>query len=549
MRGKIVNLCIGLMNILFGILIIAYTSIVPQDKTLMTVQENSVVTYITLGIYIVMFSIVVINIIQSYHHRNDTSFNTAYIVGSFIISFLFIKEPVIAVMSIIPGIIILFKSLKENLVEINSMTAISVSIVIMVATLILGLLSMNYASIGESIKNRENKNELAYKSDFFRYITELEKEDEAYAIPYINVKKDGKFGYINTRGECMIDFLYDYASPFVQITAYDKKFYIAFVCKDGSTSVILKNGRVVLSYRTESSDENYEAKLKELENVYTNILGQTEKFTYEVPKITDNIRTAPVYMEASSEYSFKYDYNEEYDLIVTQSNMGLGDTYEFAKKENPEVKLKLDTTNLDYDSKNLYLFSNGYIPFYELSRRTQGWYTNYGKKYPMTGRAQILDFYGEIRVLLKNYNVKTIYITDLEGNKLSESYKDIFVCNDGRYIVQDEENAFKIIDDSYNSVFEQKYAAINPRLISQGLYLVMESSKGIKENDYGFAMPTWKLLNYNGETILEGIEQIYDLVYKIPDDNKEDEVNYMIFENKLRELEYKFVGDKFYIEY
>ena len=24
---------------------------------------------------------------------------------------------------------------------------------------------------------------------------------------------------------------------------------------------------------------------------------------------------------------------------------------------------------------------------------------------------------------------------------------------------------------------------------------------------------------------------------------------YMIFENKLRELEYKFVGDKFYIEY
>ena len=41
------------------------------------------------------------------------------------------------------------------------------------------------------------------------------------------------------------------------------------------------------------------------------------------------------------------------------------------------------------------------------------------------------------------------------------------------------------IDDSYNSVFEQKYAAINPRLISQGLYLVMESSKGIKENDYG----------------------------------------------------------------
>lgn len=547
MRGKIVNLCIGLMNILFGILIIIYTMIIPQDKTLMTVQENDVVSYVTFGIYIIMFIIAIINIIQSYHHRSDTNFNTAYIVGIFVISFLFIKEPAIAIFSIFSGIIILFKSLKENLVEINSMTAISISIVVMVVTMILGILSLNYASIGESIKNRENKNELSYKTDYFRYITEL--EGELYETPYLNVKKDGKYGYINTRGECMIDFLYDYASPFVQITAYNKKFYIAFVCKDGSTTVILKNGRPVLSYRTESSDENYEAKIKELEHIYKDILGQTEKMTYEISKITDNIKSVPSYMEVSSDYSFRYDYNEEYDLIVTQSNMGLGDTYELAKKDNLEIRLKLDTTTLDYDSTNLYLFSNGYIPFYELSRRTQGWYTDYGKKYPMTGRAQILDFFGENRILLKNYNNKTVYFTDLEGNKLSEVYKDIYVCNDGRYIVQDEENSFKIIDDSYNSIFEQKYASINPRFVSQGLYLVMESTKGIKENDYGYAMPTWKLMNYNGEIIFEGIEQIYDLIYKIPEDNKEDEVNYMIFENKLKELEYNFVGDRFYLEY
>ena len=42
MRGKIVNLCIGFMNVLLGILIIIYTIKVPQDKTLMTVQENFV---------------------------------------------------------------------------------------------------------------------------------------------------------------------------------------------------------------------------------------------------------------------------------------------------------------------------------------------------------------------------------------------------------------------------------------------------------------------------------------------------------------------------
>lgn len=546
MRGKITNLCIGLMNVLFGILIIVFTTIVPQDKTLMTVQENNVVSYIQVGIYIVLITVSAIDVLQSYHHRADTTFNTGYIIGIFSLSFIFIKEPAIAIFSIISGIIVLFKSLKENLIELNSMNAISISLIIMAATVIIGILSLNYASIGEYIKNKENENELAYKSDYFIYITEL---GEQYADPYINIKKDGKFGYINSKGECVIDFLYDYASPFVEITVYDKKFYIAIVCKDESTTVILKNGRKVLSYRTESSDENYTAKLEELENVYTNILGQTGEMTFEIQPITENINKADVYYEVSSQYSFRYDYNEEYDLIVTQSNMGLGDTYELAKKDNLDIRIKLDTTYLDYDSSHLYLFSNRYIPFYELSRRTQGWYTSYGKKNSMTGKAQILDFFGNDRILLRNYNDKTVYFTDLEGNRLSDVYKDIYVCNDGKYIVKDDDSYFRIIDDEYNSVFEKKYAAINPRLISQNLYLVMDSTENIKANDYGIAMPTWSLMNQDGEIIFEGIEQVYDLIYEIPDENNEDEVNYLLFENELKDLDYDFVGDKFYTDY
>ena len=46
MRGKIVNLCIGFMNIAIAVLLMVYTINVPQDKTLMTVQENTVVGYI-----------------------------------------------------------------------------------------------------------------------------------------------------------------------------------------------------------------------------------------------------------------------------------------------------------------------------------------------------------------------------------------------------------------------------------------------------------------------------------------------------------------------
>lgn len=548
MRGKIVNLCLAFMNLLYGALIIFFTIYVPQDKTLLTVQENHVVKNIIMAIYVVMLSITIIDLVQSYNHRSDTVFNTSYIIGAFAISFLFIKEPSIGAFSIIAGIIILFKSLKENLVELNSTTAISISIVIISVTLIIGLVSFNYAKIGENIKNKENKDELAYKIDYFKYVTELDIKE-----PYINIKKDGKFGYINKYGE-VIDiwknFEYDYASPFIKINVYDKNFYIALVCADGSSYIILKNGRRVMSYRTESNDDNYETKIKELENIYKETLTQPGNMEYEIPKITDNILKAEVYPEVISEYTFRYNYSDEYDLIVTQSNLGLGDKYEFAKKADRDVKIELKADNLDYDSKYLYLYSNGTIPFFETNRRLQGWFTSYGKRNDMSGKAQILDFFGD-RILIKDYNSRTIYFMNLENaEKLSEEYKDIYVCSNGRYIVRNEDGFFKIINDEYNKVFEKEFVAINPRLINENLYLTTDTLDNIKFSDYGYANNiNWSIINENGDVILDGIEQIYDEYYKLPTDKEIEEENYLEFTENVKNLNYHFPGDKFYQNY
>lgn len=543
MRGKIVNLCIALMNILFGILIAIYSINVPQDETLLTVQEGYVVKYILIAIYAILGAVVLIDAIQSYNHKSDTTFNIGYVIGIFSISFVFIKEPIICVFAILSGLIVFFKSIKENLVELDSTTGISISIIIMVATLITSFVTFKYDSLGESIKNRENKNELAYSSEYFKYITELGIDE-----PYINIKKDGKYGYIKPNGETAIEFKYDYASPFVNITSYGKNFQVALVCEKGSSYIILKNERKVLSYRTESSDENYRAKLEELENIYKNTLEQTEDMKYELEVIDNHINKVPVYKGTSDTYDFRYDYNNEYDLLVTQSNMGLGDKYELAKKDDLNIRMKLDTSDLDYDTSYLYLFSNGTIPFYEISKGEQGWYTNYGKKNSMKGKAQILDFFGD-KILLRNYNNDTVYFIDSEGNKISETYKDIFVCGDGRYIVRDEEDFIGVIDDQYNSIFDKKYAVINTRLISKDLYLVLDSTENIKFNDYGFAKFNWKIINYNGDIILDGIEQIYDEIYELPTDNKNNDENYKKFEEQLKDLKYKFVGDKFYLNY
>ena len=284
MRGKIVNLCIGFMNILFGVLILIYTLNVPQDQTLLTVQEQAVTKIILFGIYAVLAVILIINVIQYYNNIKDNTFKTGYMLALFVVSFIFIKQPAIASFTIISGIIVMFNSIRENLVEIDSTTAISITVLIMVAIVLLMGVSLSYKQIGTYIKDKKNENELEFKPTFFKYITELGINDI-----YINVKKDGKYGYIDQNGEIRIDFKYDYASPFIKIIQYNKVFDVALVCEDGSSKIILKNERVVMSYRSESSHENYDAKWNELEQIYRDTLGQgTADIVTEAPLVVDN---------------------------------------------------------------------------------------------------------------------------------------------------------------------------------------------------------------------------------------------------------------------
>ena len=72
----------------------------------------------------------------------------------------------------------------------------------------------------------------------------------------------------------------------------------------------------------------------------------------------------------------------------------------------------------------------------------------------------------------------------------------------------------------------------------------------IKFNDYGYADTiNWSLINKNGDVVLDGIEQVYDLYYKLPEDKDIDEENYLEFIENVKNLDYHFVGDKFYQNY
>ncbi len=540
MRGKIVNLCIGGMNIVFGILILVYTIYIPQEVLDLTMQELSVTKAIEKAIYIILMLVVGIDVFQYRNSMDNSKLKTGYLFGFFALSFIFIKEPAIASFTIISGILVVIETFKDTIVDIDSTTGISIVGVIIVAIMILIGISFFYENLGEYIKNQENKNNQEYSSDYFKYVTELDIDDI-----YINVKKDGKYGYINQNGEIVIDFMYDYASPFVKITKFDKNFQVALVCEKGTSKVIMKNKRTVLSYHSETSEENYEAKKQELEDIYKNTLEQTGEMQFEIAQKTNSMKTAPRYQEISEDYTYRYDYNEEYDIIVTQSNLGLGDKFELAKKDDLNIRIILDCENIDYDENYVYLYSNLTIPFYDVSSKEQGWFTRYGKKNVMTGKAQILDFMDD-KILLKNYNDNTIYFIDVNGEIISDLYEAIYILED-RYIIKNSNHKYAVIDQNFNKIFEEEFDCIDTYLANLGLYIVANTNEVIDFNDYGFAKMNWKLLNSNGETILDGIEQIYANHYSIPNNKEMPYVTrYEEFLNHLKSIKFDFVGDKFY---
>ena len=268
------------------------------------------------------------------------------------------------------------------------------------------------------------------------------------------------------------------------------------------------------------------------------------EFNYE----TDMMKKAPKYDEVAEKYTYRYDYNDEYDIIVTQSSFGAKDKYELAKKSNLNIKMTLDCDNIDYDEKYVYLYQNESIPFFNVSNKEQGWFSSYGKKNTMSGKAQILEFFDD-KILIRNYNDNTIYFIDSEGEILSDIYKDIYICQD-RYIVKNKNDKYMVIDKDFNKVFDEEFDIIDPSLNSYGLYICADTEKVVSFNDFNYAKIKWKLLNYNGETIMDDIEQIAENYYQISTDKSIAYVTrYEQFLENIKDIEFNFVGDRFYRVY
>lgn len=117
-------------------------------------------------------------------------------------------------------------------------------------------------------------------------------------------------------------------------------------------------------------------------------------------------------------------------------------------------------------------------------------------------------------------------------------------------MVKNTKGKYSVIDSEYNKVFDGEYDVLDPYLSNYGLYIVANTDEKIEFNKYNFARMKFLLLDSNGDIIMDDIEQIYGNYYQISNDKTVSaDTRYAQFLEKLKSIEYSFVGDEFYSIY
>ena len=534
MRGKVLNAVAALMNFLFGLVVIIF-SFSAVNVTRATPNELIVINQIKNIMLAVLCAVSFANFVLLIANRQSKVFVFAYLIALLADAFYFFDFDMIAILYLLSAFLICIQVLRENIIEKNNTIFMIFLSVIIAAIGILGLYAFTYKDTVKDLDKKDAIGQIVYSEDTFRNISALGIDDL-----YINVKQNGKWGYINERGEKIIDFKYDYASPFVKIRKFDKDFEVALVCQDDKACLILQNERVVFSYKNTISVNDYDAQIEKLELIYTDTLNQEESFEDNIISCkTEDIRKIAAYKDEK----YLYPITDDYDIhIKVSSQAGIKNKYELIKRTgDTNVNMNIDCDNLEFDEDYLYVYKNGYLPFYKTSEKMQGYYNENMERIDMGGNAQILEFYGN-DILLKDYNENLIYFMDSSGNILSDKYKDIYTYNDG-YIVKMQNNKYTLIDKKYKKSIDKEFDYINPTLIDKGLLICADLPKEIKFNDANIPVNIqYSLMNLKGEIIAKDYTGIYNL------SNKNEGYEIEDYIDNLTNIKYRFIGEEFYEE-
>lgn len=541
MKGRKTNLIIAFTNILISVMFLVYIYLYKENAITFTRHHKLIFDYIKGGMLVILITGLLSNFVYLIGNIKNGKLYIYYLLTFGSLLYLFQLEYIYSIFLIVPALLIIKYMKRNNYIEKENNNIIMYNIFLILSIVFLTFSLLTYKQIGAFLKKKENVNLIKYEADYFKYITPLEKEEI-----YINMQNsEGLWGYVNVKGEEKIEFKYDYATPFYTIKVFDKEFEIAGVTQKSITTLILKNKREVMSFNSEYDNENKLAKLKEFEEVLKNELKLTD-IKEEAQIQYKNLKKKKIYEEKDAEnkqYTYRYDYSEKYDLLVYESQIGNKTIYKFANKDNVKETIDINAENLIYDKSGLYVFENGYMPFYSPSKQEQGWFDKEGKRKKITGKIQILDV-TEDKILIKNYNKDIVYFVDYNINQISNTYKEV-VKHKEHYIVKNSEtNKWTIIDKNFAKVINEEYDVFSDKFLTEGGYLFANISTGLDIDEFGYIKINYLLVTDDFKNIKTDFKNIYNLYYRL--ENKENENIYYDLVDKIKKGDVTYPGDLYY---
>lgn len=415
------------------------------------------------------------------------------------------------------------------------------SIVIIILSSIGTLLLKGSLTQGNS--KYTNNYETNYDKTFFDNLEELNINET-----YINVKKDGKWGYINSKGKTVIDFKYDYCTPFKKIEKNGKKFEVALVLEASTSSIILKDEREVLSYKTKPNDDNHDVQYLQLMLICDLILEQPFEYNFEImPPSEKSYKKIDRYEDDNQSDNskiqiYRYDYTSEYDIVITKtlkkdislydndytySNEDYDNKYELVKKTDENSRIVLECNNIQHNDYEMEIFKNDYIPYYDIENEKQGWFTPDGNKVSLSGKLRVLDFIDDY-ILIKNYENDRIFFINNQRQIVSPQYKEIYILED-RYIVKNENNKCTVINKNFETEIDQEYDIILPQLHSIGLYICANINNQLIFDHQNYAENIkYQIIDLKGNAISA---EFYQQVYSYPPRPQINDYNYEDYED------------------
>ena len=545
MKGKKTNIFLGILNIILGLLLIMYVwymlhnnklELTRHQRFVMNIEHN-----IIFGISVV---ICFINFVFSIFNMKKGYYFVFYLFSLVGIITFFTPTYIYPIFTIISGILIIRTLSKNNYIEKDNFFA-STIIIIMMGIIGLSAISLSqYKKIAEYIKKREDINLTAYNPEYFKYVEEI--PDKSI---YINVKLNGKYGYINKSGETKIDFKYDYATPFYKIRAYDKTFELAAVSTKNTTDVIMKNERKVMSYNSEYANEDHEGKRDEFVKILKDVIGEKNP-ELEVSNKYNGFATRNIYEDTKNSNEKRYQFTDKYDVLIQKSEITEKEIYTLVTKrdllKNSKSKgdyIKLNAEQLIHDDNYLYVYNNGFLPYFSPSKKEQGWFNLEGKKYTLNNNVQI-EVFEDKRLAIKRKPRKITYFASNEDEDLkaiSPIYKEVIPDGDN-YIVKNMNEKWQIVDKNFQPRTKLEYDIFISTLITEGIYIFANIDNGIEIDDYGYAKLKYTMIDRNLNVIGTNLEEMYNFNIKYLNRNSDEE--YRRYIEKLKDPRYHRIVEK-----